>query len=136
MPANPDTRAPSQRIDKWLWYARMTRTRSLAGQLVGAGRVRVNGTRVRKPSHLVRPGDMLTFVLHDRLMTLEVAGTGTRRGPFREARMLYRDHSASLEPLSARRRDKPGAHGAREPGSGRPTKKQRRALDLWMQHNS
>jgi ribosome-associated heat shock protein Hsp15 len=116
----------SQRLDKWLWFARMLKSRTLAADLVSAGKVRVNGERVTKPSQTVKTGDTLTFVLHERPRVLEVVAGGERRGPAGEAQALYKDLSPppAPRPLTA-------AAGERDAGSGRPTKRDRRELDKW-----
>jgi ribosome-associated heat shock protein Hsp15 len=80
-----------QRIDKWLWHARMLRTRSDAAALVEAGHVRLNGKRVSAASQLVRPGDVLTVALDRSVRLLKVEGFRERRGGAPEARALYRD---------------------------------------------
>ena len=79
------------RIDKWLWHARFFRTRGLAAELVGKGRVRVNGQRTNKPGRLVGRGDVLTFPQARLIRLVKVLGPGARRGPFEEARLLYDD---------------------------------------------
>ena len=82
--------SPTQRIDKWLWFARVIKTRTLAADLVTAGKVRLNRTRVEKPSQIVKAGDVLTIAIGTRVRILEVRAPGTRRGPAPEARLLYR----------------------------------------------
>jgi ribosome-associated heat shock protein Hsp15 len=82
--------APAQRLDKWLWFARVTKSRTLAAQLIDGGKVRVNRVRALKPSHALRQGDVLTIALHGEVRVLQVLATGTRRGPPQEARLLYR----------------------------------------------
>ena len=121
----------AQRIDRWLWFSRFVKTRSLATKLVDAGRVRLGarGTtiRVEKASTLVRAGDILTFPQGARVRVVQVLAPGTRRGPASEAATLYKD----LDPPAARAaRSEPAADGpAREAGQGRPTKKERRQID-------
>jgi ribosome-associated heat shock protein Hsp15 len=66
------------------------KTRTLAAELVGSGKVRVNRVRVVKPSHLLREGDVLTIALRGGVRVVEVLGLGERRGPPQEARLLYR----------------------------------------------
>lgn len=116
----------AQRLDKWLWYARITKSRTLAAQLVQDGKVRVNRARATKPSHIIRSGDVLTVVLRGHLQVLRVVAPGTRRGPPPEARLLYEAvvgggaRSASADPLA-------GPKGER--GAGRPTKRDRRLAD-------
>ncbi|MEM8825044.1 MAG: RNA-binding S4 domain-containing protein [Pseudomonadota bacterium] len=79
------------RLDKWLWYARFFKTRSLAAKIVTDGRVRVNGERVSKAAQTVQPGDALTFPQGSRIRVVEILALGTRRGPAVEAQALYRD---------------------------------------------
>jgi ribosome-associated heat shock protein Hsp15 len=77
------------RIDKWIWQARLVKTRSLAAALVSAGRTRVNGQRIDKPGRLIGPGDVLTLPLGPQVRLLRVLAVGTRRGPAPEAASLY-----------------------------------------------
>lgn len=85
-----ETLAPAvQRLDKWLWFARVLKSRTLAAELVERGKVRVNRGRVVKPSHTVREGDVLTISLRGQVLVLKVLAAGTRRGPPPEARRLY-----------------------------------------------
>lgn len=83
-----------QRIDKWLWHARMVRTRSAAAALVGAGHVRLNGQRVTAASQPVRVGDVVTLALDRSVKLLRVAGFAERRGGTGDARMLYGELTA------------------------------------------
>ena len=80
-----------QRLDQWLWIARMVRTRSLAAEIVSAGQVRLNRTKVTKPGHRVAPGDVLTVALPGRVRVLKVEATAPRRGSADAARPLYSD---------------------------------------------
>jgi len=80
-----------QRIDKWLWYARMVRTRSDAARIVDAGYARVNGQRVTAPAHPVRPGDVITLALDRSIRVVEISGIAERRGDASHARLLYRN---------------------------------------------
>ena len=84
-----------QRIDKWLWHARVVRTRSDAARLVEAGHVRLNGRRVTAPSHLVRDGDVVTLALDRAGKVIRVEGFGEKRGGAPAARALYRDLTRS-----------------------------------------
>jgi len=79
------------RLDKWLWHARFFKTRGLAAQLVGRGRLRINRTVVKKAHYRVRPGDVLTFPQGPHVRVVRVVAIGTRRGPASEARTLYED---------------------------------------------
>ena len=89
-----------QRIDKWLWFARMVKTRTLAQTIVSHGQVRVNKARITKPSHEIGPGDILTFAVHGRVRIIRVSHIGVRRGPASEAQTLFEDMSGS-EPTPA-----------------------------------
>ncbi len=118
----------SLRIDKWLWFARFYKTRTLAGRAVGAGRIRVNGETVSKSHQPIRPGDVLTFPLGPYVRVIRVDAVGARRGPAPEAQGLYTD----LDPPIRQKTDDPDTPepvARREPGSGRPTKTERRATD-------
>ncbi|MES1990038.1 MAG: RNA-binding S4 domain-containing protein [Pseudomonadota bacterium] len=119
-----------QRIDRWLWFARMLKSRTLAAAFVEAGKVRLNSTRIDKPSRHVRAGDVLTFPLGNQTRVLKVLDTGTRRGPAPEAQALYKD----LAPPAAAKAESGALPDAeREAGTGRPTKKERRDRDAF--HN-
>lgn len=83
-----------QRLDKWLWFARVVKTRALAAKLVTAGHVRLNGARAAGPDKPVRPGDVLTIALERQVRVLRVVAPGERRGPYEEARRLYDDLTA------------------------------------------
>lgn len=115
------------RVDRWLWYVRLFKTRSLAAAAVGNGRVQVNGSRV-KPSRTVKAGDSLIVALNGRDVELVAIGLPGRRGPASEARACYEETAASrargvtwqaqlrLAALSVPRSDR------------RPDKKERREL--------
>ena len=79
----------TQRLDKWLWFARVTKSRTLAAQLVQDGKVRVNRAKAAKPSQTVRSGDVLTIAVRGSVEVLKVLAPGVRRGPPPEARLLY-----------------------------------------------
>jgi len=113
-----------QRIDKWLWHARIVRTRTAAAALAVSGHVRINGMRVDAASHPVKPGDVLTIALDRRVRVLKVAGFADRRGGAEAMQALYDD----LSPVPARSAsDDAALTGVRDPGAGRPTKQDRRA---------
>ena len=116
-----------QRIDKWLFFARILKSRSLAAKLVQAGRVRINGEKTEQASSVVKPGDVLTLGLDRRISVLRVVACGERRGPYEEARLLYDDLSPEPAPVDRLLPD--AVSPLREAGSGRPTKKERRATD-------
>lgn len=118
-----------QRIDRWLWFARFMKSRSLASTFVQSGRLRVNGERVSKASRLVRPGDVLTFPLGAHIRVVKILGSGSRRGPAPEARLLYEDLSPPSPPADINAVD--AAAETRPAGAGRPTKKDRREIAAW-----
>jgi ribosome-associated heat shock protein Hsp15 len=91
----PDPAAAQKlRLDKWLWQARFFKSRSLAAEVIEAGHVRVNGTRISRPGRDVGEGDTLTFPQGNRIRLVRILSLGQRRGPATEAQALYRD----LEP--------------------------------------
>jgi len=110
-----------RRLDKWLWFARFCKSRTLASKLCAAGKIRIGGELVHKAHYLVRLGDVLTFPQGPHIRVVRVLQLGVRRGPATEARTLYED----LAPPPARE----PVPFQREPGAGRPTKVDRRALD-------
>ena len=87
------------RLDKWLWFARFAKTRSLAAKLCSGGMVTVAGAAVVKPGHLVRLGDTVTVTHGRSVRRVTVLALGKRRGPPAEARLLY----AEPEPPQSRR---------------------------------
>lgn len=128
----------AQRLDKWLWYARVVKSRTSAAGLVTDGRIRVNKVRAEKPSHALKLGDVVTATVRPRVRILRVLGLGSRRGPPTEAATLYEELTpAPPEPKS------PGAGArlmlgtdlaaglteGRPAGAGRPTKRDRRQID-------
>jgi ribosome-associated heat shock protein Hsp15 len=118
--------AGRQRIDKWLFFTRVVKSRTLAARLVEAGKVRINSEKIVQPAHAVKPGDGVTLALDRGVVVLKVIAPGTRRGPAEEARTLYED----LTPPPQPRAEALPVAGEREPGSGRPTKRERRETDL------
>lgn len=114
-----------QRLDKWLFFSRAVKSRTLAQKLIEAGAVRVNSERTERTDHKVGPGDVLTMNVHERLLVWRILDAGERRGPATEAAGLYED----LSPPPLPREQKPQPHAERGPGAGRPTKKERRDTD-------
>ncbi len=110
-----------QRIDKWLWFARLAKTRTLARKLALSGGVRVNRAKNDSASRPVKPGDVLTISLRSGVRVLRIVDGGTRRGPASEARLLYED----LAPPVPSRDAGPGADLS---AGMRPSKRDRRAL--------
>jgi len=115
------------RLDKWLWQARFFKTRARAAKLVSAGKARVNGARVSKPARLVGPGDVLTFPQAKQIRVARIVAIGTRRGPAPEAQALYQDLT---EPQTVPQKQDNFPPALRYEGKGRPTKRDRRKLDL------
>jgi ribosome-associated heat shock protein Hsp15 len=113
-----------QRIDKWLWHARLVRTRTAAAALAVSGHVRVNGRRIDVASRSVRLGDVVTVALDRTVRVLKVAAFAERRGPAESARVLAED----LMPAPTPSPPAAAAAGVRQPGAGRPTKRDRRAI--------
>ncbi len=126
------TPARTQRIDKWLWYARFFKTRSLAGKAVTDGAVRLTRLdqtqRVVRASFAIQPEDTLAFAKGKKLFIVRINLCATRRGPASEAQLLYED----LSPPPPAKDEKAAAHRTnfeRDQGAGRPTKKDRRELE-------
>ena len=116
-----------QRIDKWLWHARVVRTRSAAATLAASGHVRVNGARIGAPAKPVRAGDVVTIALDARVRVLKVTGFAPRRGDAAAGQALYEDLAPPSSGAAAAG-ERPPPVARREPGSGRPTKQDRRAI--------
>jgi ribosome-associated heat shock protein Hsp15 len=117
------------RIDKWLWAARLFKTRALAVEALKGGRVQLNGERA-KPSKEVRPGDRIELASGRLRRTVDVRARSPRRGPASEAALLYEETAESVEArerLIAELRAERAAGGIRE--GGRPTKRDRRRLE-------
>ena len=115
------------RLDKWLWFARIVRSRTLAQTLIKQGKVRLNTHKVVSPSQAVTADDVLTVTLDRAIKVLKIRAPGTRRGPAPEARLLYDDLSPPVpkrDPLL-----RPLKQAVRGEGAGRPTKKERREMD-------
>ena len=113
----------SVRVDKWLWAARAFKTRSLAADACDGGKVDVNG-EAAKPAKPVRGGERIEITIRADRRILKVLALSERRGPAPEARLLYEDLTPPALPRV--RQPKPPY---REPGAGRPTKRERREID-------
>jgi len=114
-----------QRIDKWLWHARVARTRTAAAALAASGYVRVNGTRIDAASRAVKIGDVVTVALDSRVRVLKVLGFAERRGAAEVAAKLFEEQPVEPPALHQPAASSP-AIGPDKPG--RPTKRDRRAL--------
>ena len=95
--AVPPPTGARQRLDKWLWFTRVVKTRSLAAKLVEEGHVRVNSVRIEQSSKSVKPGDVVTVALEHDVRVMRVVSAGERRGPAPEARLLYVDLAAATD---------------------------------------
>lgn len=111
-----------QRLDKWLWCARLVKTRSGAARLIADGKVRINGERALKPSRHLHAGDVVTTAHSGRLAVVRVIDVTERRGPASLAQTLYED-------LTPKEASDPVLEPQR-PGK-RPTKRDRRRLDAF-----
>ncbi|HEV7309419.1 RNA-binding S4 domain-containing protein [Ensifer sp.] len=120
--SNPASR---QRLDKWLFFTRLIKSRSLAQKAIEDGHVAVNDQRVTQSSFQLKTGDVVGLALDRRDLVVRVVASGERRGPFEEARLLYED----LTPEQPKEKLSAYELATRERGAGRPTKKERRETD-------
>ncbi len=124
----------SLRIDKWLWYARFFKSRTLASKLCTSGKLRLNSQLICKGHATLKQGDVLTFPKENNVRVIKVVSIASRRGPARDAIKLYED----LEPPQLhdfKEKKKTLGVAIREAGSGRPTKAERRAIDKLREHD-
>ena len=119
--------AGRQRIDRWLWHARVVKTRELAKALVEGGHVRVDRERETKAGAAVKVGQVLTVTLPARVRVLRILGFAERRGSAEVAAGLFEDLSPPPPPREAR--PETAEIATRDTGAGRPTKRERRAID-------
>ena len=127
----------SQRLDLWLWHARVTKSRTLAQALIEKGKVRVNRERIIKSAHTLKPADVVTVSLGPKVRILKVEAFAARRGPATEAATLYLDLTPEPDRAKAKSGGDADSTGSafsdtpqaiRDAGAGRPTKRDRRAL--------
>lgn len=139
----PASDQSGQRLDQWLWFARIAKSRTLAQALIDRGKVRLNKEKVDKPSQKLKPSDTLTISLGPKVRILKVLGTAQRRGPAAEAQALYEEltprpdetTSALQPPDSAGFAETTSSQGVRAAGSGRPTKRERRDTERLKDRN-
>ena len=131
MHADDDDAGAKLRVDKWLWAARFFRTRSLATGAVEAGQVRVNDERV-KPARAVRVGDRVTIRKAGFEWNAEVTALAERRGSASEAAKLYREPEASRQAREEELARRRAAAAAAPDTPGRPTKRDRRKLEDFL----
>ncbi|MGV8833751.1 MAG: RNA-binding S4 domain-containing protein [Devosia sp.] len=120
--------ARKERLDKFLFFARAIKSRTLAQKFIESGAVRVNSERTDRSDLKVGAGDVLTMALRDRIIVWRIVDPGTRRGPASEAQGLYQDLSPPVLP-KAEQSPYDAAIAPRGDGAGRPTKKERRDTD-------
>jgi ribosome-associated heat shock protein Hsp15 len=116
------------RIDRWLWFVRFFKTRSLATEAVTSGRVKLNGARV-KPAHEVRIHDGIELVRDRDTIELEVTALPTRRGPATEAQACYLETAASIARRAVQSEQRRLSAMSHSPPDSRPDKRERRQLD-------
>lgn len=118
-----------QRIDKWLFFTRVVKSRSLAAKLSTGGRVRINQNKIDQASYGIKIGDVVAVTLDRHVLVYKIRDLGTRRGSATEAQLLYEDLTPPSEMTtgSAARAEK------RDAGSGRPTKRDRRVTERLKQ---
>lgn len=122
-----DDTGGGHRLDKWLWFARFYKTRSLATAAIGGGKVHLNAERV-KPAHRVRVGDRLSLSLDGVVAEFEILGLPLRRGPAPEARTYYQETAASAARREQLREQQRLAQLSRPRPDARPDKRDRRRL--------
>ena len=118
------------RIDKWLWAARFYKTRSLAQAAVVGGKVKVGGERVR-PAKELAVGEELTIRIGEFEWAITVKALSDKRGPAEVARKLYEEDGANRARRIAQVADRRAHAAVWGERKGRPTKRDRRALDRW-----
>jgi len=113
------------RIDRWLWVARLYKTRAVAADAVRGGRVHVGG-QAAKPSREVRPGEVIELTTGPVPRTVVVRGLAERRGPAKEAALLYEETPESIAARAAYAEERRLMSRARPIPGGRPTRRERR----------
>lgn len=133
-----DDDAPEDRlrVDRWLWCARMFKTRSVAAAAVRGGHVHLNGQRV-KPAHSVKIGDVLEVELRDEsLREITIVAIPVRRGPAPEAAATYEESAASIERRRIAAEQRKQRVAFVPPTQGRPDKRTRRLMARVRQRGS
>ncbi len=121
-----------ERLDRFLFFSRAVKSRTLAQKIIETGAIRVNSERTERSDQKVGAGDVLTMTLHGRILIWRIIDPGTRRGPASEAQSLYDDISPPMPPR-AEKSPYDAAIAERTPGTGRPTKKERRDTDRLLE---
>lgn len=130
-----DVALESIRIDKWLWAARFFKTRSLAAQAVSGGHVQVADQRV-KASRRLRRGETVHIQRGPQAWDVVVKGLREQRRPAPEAQTLYEETPQSIERRTSEQARREQARMRQARGLGRPTKRERRALERWRDSRS
>ncbi|KKB78369.1 hypothetical protein VW35_12115 [Devosia soli] len=117
-----------ERLDRFLFFSRAVKSRTLAQKIIESGAIRVNSEKTDRSDHKIGAGDVLTMSLHGRVLVWRILDPGTRRGPASEAQGLYEDMSPPAPPRHERSAFD-AAIAERPTGAGRPTKKERRETD-------
>lgn len=132
-----DTPATGMRLDKWLVYTRFCKTRGIAADITGSGQLRIDGAVVGKSHFTVRPEMTLTFPYGGHVRVVRVLGLPTRRGSAVEAATFYDDLDppADHNRLTPRPDTKASQTASRDPGSGRPTKRDRRRMETFKSND-
>lgn len=126
---NTEKKDPGRhRLDRWLWFTRFFKTRSLATAAVTGGRIKVNGERV-KPAHDVRVGERLSLTIQQETMEIDVLDIPARRGPAAEAQACYAETADSVKRRAVNREQRHLAAMSRPRSENRPDKRERRQLD-------
>lgn len=122
------------RIDRWLWFARFFKTRSIASRLGASRKIRVDGNVISKASQTVAIGNVLTFPQGRIIRIVQILSLGERRGPATEAQAMYEDLAPPElnQPMSKKRGPLEASPARREAGAGRPTKAERRAMERFL----
>ena len=125
--------SPVLRLDKWLWFARFFKSRTLAAKFCQTGRVRINKITIGKSKTLISEGDVLSFPKGSQICIIKILKLGERRGPALEAEKLYENLGSPLDKKKLDDLEKKDIRtvpvAERKRGSGRPTKTERRATD-------
>lgn len=140
-PSSPPAGGPvgaGQRIDQWLWFARLTKSRTLAQALIERGKVRINRQKIARPSHWLKAGDAVTISMGPRVRVFTVLAFAKRRGPATEAQALYEELTPAPDrpkpadadqAVTATEPSPVPVNAVREAGAGRPTKRDRRVTE-------
>ena len=126
-PSNLRTTLLSQRVDKWLWAARLYKTRALASEAIKKGRVLIDGEKI-KPGKEIKPGTLLSVKQSYFTKTVKVLALSPRRGPAAVAATLYAETRESIANRERLQQIQQAQPAVRRPGLGRPTKRERRQI--------